>query len=521
MMPRTPPTPVAPPSEPLLRLRGRPLIGWPATGLSLLCGATLVLAFAPFDLYLLAPLALALWFAVLRSAEPRAALRHGYAFGLGFFGFGASWIFNSLLIFGEAPWLLATLITVLFVLYLALYPALLAGVAARLLNRAALLPWLLALAAGFVLLEWLRGWFLSGFPWLLVGHVLLDSPAAHWLAWFGETGASVLVVLIAVAWVLLLARRVAAGAALLAGLLALSVAMLPLRWIEPAGPALSVGIVQGNIDQESKWAADGVTRALSLYGDLSESAAGVDLLVWPETAIPAFHHEVAPALERLSARLEAQGTELVTGIFDYMPSHSGSSDSGPSAPVMHNSIVHVPSGATYDKRQLVPFGEYLPLRRQLTWLDRLLDIPMSDLSPGSRGGPVAMAGQLAGLSVCYESAYARHIRTSLPEASLLINVSNDAWFGATLAPHQHLQIARVRALEMGRPMIRATNTGVSALIAADGRVTARSGLFTREVLRGEVLPQQGYTPAARFGPWPALLLVAGLLGLALRSGRST
>ncbi len=495
--------------EPLLWLAGRPLTGWSATGLSILAGAVLVLAFAPFDLHLLAPLALALWFAVLRGSAPRAALRHGYAFGLAFFGFGATWIFNSLLIFGDAPWLVATLVTLLFVLGLALFPAMLAWVLTRYLGYAPLPAWLLAAAAGFVILELLRGWLFSGFPWLLVGHVLLDSPARGWLPVAGEAGGTLLIGLLAAVLVLAAARRFSAGALLLAALLAASAAALPWRWVEPAGPRLSVGIVQGNIEQARKWAEDGVRHALSRYTGMSEEAAGVDLLVWPETAIPAFYYEVHSELERFSATMEAAGTELVIGIFEYDPVDGA----------MYNSIRHVPSGATYDKRQRVPFGEYLPLRARLAWLDRLLDIPMSDLSAGTGSGRVEMAGQVAGLSICYEAAYARRIRTALPEAGFLLNVSNDAWFGATLAPHQHLQIARVRALEMGRPMIRATNTGVSALIDADGRVTARAGLFTSEVLRGEVQPQRGHTPAARFGPWPALLLTLLLLLSALRSLR--
>ncbi len=495
--------------EPLLWLAGRPLTGWAATGLSVLAGAVLLLAFAPFDLHLLAPLALALWFAVLRGAAPRAALRHGYAFGLAFFGFGATWIFNSLLIFGDAPWLVATLVTSLFVLCLALYPALLAWILVRYLGSAPLLSWLLAIVAGFVIMELLRGWLFSGFPWLLVGHVLLDSPARGWLPVVGEGGGALLVGLLAAVLVLAAARRFSASALLLAALLAASAAALPWRWVEPVGPSLSVGIVQGNIEQARKWAEDGVPHAMSRYTGMSEQAAGVDLLVWPETAIPAFYFEVYSELERFSATMEEAGTELVLGIFEYDPVDGA----------MYNSIRHVPSAATYDKRQLVPFGEYLPLRDRLAWLNRLLDIPMSDLSAGTGSGQVEMAGQVAGLSICYEAAYARRIRTALPEAGFLLNVSNDAWFGATLAPHQHLQIARVRALEMGRPMIRATNTGISALIDAEGRVTARAGLFTREVLRGEVQPQRGHTPAARFGPWPALLLALLLLVPALRSLR--
>ena len=494
---------------PVLWLSGRPLVGWPATAVSFLAGAVVVLAFAPFNLFLLAPVGLALWFALLRGAQPGTAFRHGYAFGLGLFGFGVSWIFNSLLIFGQAPWLVATLITVLFVLYLSLYPALLGWFAVRYLGRAALLPWLLALAGGFVLLEFLRGWLFSGFPWLFAGHTLLDTPAGFWLPIVGEVGAGLLVALLAAVLVLLTAGRFIAAVLLLVPLLAGSLAAMPWQWVYPAGEPVRVAIVQGNIEQHRKWEEDGVQYALDLYTGMSEEAAGADLLVWPETAIPAFYFEVYPVLEPFSAGLEAQGTELVTGIFDFDPIDRS----------MFNSIRHMPSGATYDKRQLVPFGEYLPLRERLAWLHQLLDIPMSDLIPGTGRGLVEMAGQAAGLSVCYEAAYARRIRTALPEAAFLLNVSNDAWFGATLAPHQHLQIARVRALEMGRPMIRATNTGISALIDADGRVGASAGLFTREVLQGEIQPRQGYTPAARFGSWPAFAVALLLLVPALRSRR--
>ncbi len=493
----------------LLWLSGRPLSGWPATVVSLLSGAVVVLAFAPFDLSLLAPVGLALWFAVLRGAPPGIAFRHGFAFGLGLFGFGVSWVFNSLLIFGQAPWLLATLITTLFVLYLALFPAVLGWAVSRFLGRAPLVSWVLALAAGFVLLELLRGWLLSGFPWLLTGHVLLDTPAQFWLPVAGEAGAGLLVALLAAVLVLLTAGRFIGAALLLVPLLVASLVAMPFQWVRASGEPITVAMVQGNIEQARKWEEDGVQHALDLYTGMSEEAAGVDLLVWPETAIPAFYFEVYPVLEPFAAWLEDAGTELVTGLFEYDPVDRS----------MYNSIRHVTSGATYDKRQLVPFGEYLPLRERLAWLHRLLDIPMSDLAPGTGRGLMEMAGQAAGLSICYEAAYARRLRTALPEAGFLLNVSNDAWFGATLAPHQHLQIARVRALEMGRPMIRSTNTGVSALIDADGRFTARAGLFTREVLRGEVQPMEGRTPAGLFGPWLAVAIALALLLPALRSRR--
>ncbi len=482
---------------------------WAVAGLALGAGGAGALAFAPVALFPLAPLALAGWFALLLDATPRRAALTGYLFGLGFFGVGTTWIFNSLLVFGQAPLLVASALTVLFVLALAVYPALLAGLAARFLplDRPA---GLVALAGGVVLMEFARSWLFSGFPWLLFGHTVLDTPLQGWLPLAGELGAGLVVALLAVALVGI-ARPGwrARGVLLAAALMAVSLALAPLRWVQPQGDPIAVAMMQGNIPQERKWAADGIEYSFDVYAALTEPLSGVDLVVWPETAVPAFYIEVAVGLERLSDRLEDEGAELVTGIFAFDHPQRA----------IFNSVMHVPSGAGYNKRQLVPFGEFIPLRDRLAWLDRLLEIPMSDLTPGEGDGRMPMAGSIAGVSICYESAYARHIRAALPEAGFLINVSNDAWFGDSLAPAQHLQIARVRAVETGRPMVRATNTGISALIDARGGITARSGLFTREVVRGEIQPQTGRTPAVALAEAPALLAAVLLLGFGVVSRR--
>lgn len=477
--------------------------------LALGAGAVAALAFAPFNWFVLAPLALALWFGLLVGATPRQAAFTGYAFGLGFFGVGVTWIFNSLLVFGHAPLAVASFITVLFVLVMALYPALLSALAVRFLplTRPA---GLLALAGGVVLMELARSWLFSGFPWLLFGHTVLDTPLRPWLPLAGELGAGLVLALLAVAlvWVAQRGHRIA-GAALAAAVLAVSLALTPLQWVQPTGERITVAMVQGNIDQARKWAPDGIEYSFGVYAEHSMAAAGADLVVWPETAVPAFLSEIEGPLRDLAGDLSGEGSELLLGIFDH----------DPGTRAMFNSVVHAGTGAGYDKRQLVPFGEYIPLRDRLAWLDRLLQIPMSDLSPGEGDGRMAVAGTTAGISICYESAYARHIRAALPEAGFLLNVSNDAWFGDSLAPAQHLQIARVRAAETGRPMVRSTNTGISALIDADGRVLERSGLFSREVVRGTIEPHQGQTPAARLGEGPAVLAALLLVLAGVAAGR--
>ncbi|WP_018879755.1 apolipoprotein N-acyltransferase [Thioalkalivibrio sp. ALE9] len=482
---------------------------WAAGLVALLAGAGATLAFAPVGWFLAAPLALAAWFALLPGVTPRRAAGIGYAFGLGFFGVGVTWIFNSLLVFGQAPLVVASLITVLFVLAMAVYPALLAALAARFLplGRPA---GMLALAGGLVLMELARSWLFSGFPWLLFGHTVLDTPLQPWLPLAGELGAGLVVALLAVAVVSVFrAGQRGAGAGLVGVLVLASLVPGLARWVEPGGEALSVAMVQGNIDQARKWDADGIEYSLGIYQELTREAGDVDLVVWPETAIPAFYVEVQRPLGQLAQSLAEHDAELLVGVFDHASAGRH----------VYNSVINVTTGAGYNKRQLVPFGEYIPLRGQLDWLDRLLAIPMSDLSPGTGDGRMRVAGQTAGVSICYESAYSRHIRAALPEAGFLVNVSNDAWFGDSLAPAQHLQIARVRAVETGRPMIRATNTGISALIDADGRILERSGSFTREVVTGTLQPRQGVTPATATGAGPAVLAALVLVVAGAAVGR--
>lgn len=475
-------------------------------------GALLVLAFAPFSLRAASFVAPALLFLLWAGDAPRAALRHGYLFGLGQFGFGVFWIYNSLYYFGAAIAPLATLITLLFVGFMALYPALLGWAVARLRGRARVAVFLLGLVpAGWVLAEWLRGWLLTGFPWLYLGHPQIDTWLGAGAPVLGVLGASWLAALTAGALALLVVLRGARRYAVLAGAVALWLAtglLDRVEWTQPVGEPLRVTLVQGSIAQSRKWDPAQFQATLDLYRDLTRRHWGDDLIVWPETAVPTYAFEVYDDyLAPLRQEALAQGTDLLFGIFSYEPADRR----------IFNSVMSWgQTPGVYHKRHLVPFGEYLPLRGLLGWLAPFIDIPMSDLSPGDGRPLLTAAGEPMGISICYEDAYGAEVIDALPEATVLVNVSNDAWFGPHQAPHQHLEIARMRARETGRYLLRATNTGVSAIIGPLGQVEATIPQSESEpqTLTRVIQPRGGLPPYARWGNWP----VVGLATLALAVG---
>ena len=495
---------------------------WLTRLLALLFGAALPLAFAPFDLWIIAPLSLAGLFWLWRDATPREAGILGYTFGLGMFGVGTSWIFVSMHHFGEAIVPVAGLITLVFAAIMAIFPALAGGLAARLAPAKSPIRLLLAMPLAWMLLELIRGEFLGGFPWLNLGTSQIASPLAGFGPVLGEYGMSLGVVLSA-AWLLVLILRLSplqredekprffcamSSVLLLIALWAGGGVLQRMVWVEAAGAPISTAIVQGNVEQSRKFDPAVFQATLELYRDLSASqAADARLVVWPETAVPDTVEQAAPFLLEMQDAARARGQSIVAGVFDQ--DEKGN---------YYNALLALPvQGGRYYKRHLVPFGEYLPLRFLIEPFRGLIQVPMSDLSSGADNQALLqLAGHSAGASICYEATLARKINTALPEAAFLINASNDAWFGDSLAPHQHLQIAAMRSLETGRWMVRATNTGISALINPHGEVVARTPQFEQAVLRGEIVPMQGATPFVIFGAWPIWLLsVLGIFALGI------
>jgi apolipoprotein N-acyltransferase len=486
---------------------------WPEAA-ALAAGGLTVLGFAPFALAPLAVLGPAVLFRLWLGVAPRRAFLLGWLYGVGLMGFGVFWIRVSIDQFGGVGTPLAVTIAVAFALAMALYYGLAGWAGARLAGVAAGPALLLVYPSIWVLAEWLRGWFLTGFPWLALGYSQIDAPLGGLAPWLGVYGVSLGVALSAglLAYAATPAgRRRYAAAAGLAALWGVSAVAGRVEWGRPAGEPFRASVVQGNVEQELKWRPETLYPTLITYLELTEEAGDSRLVVWPETAVPAFADTVE---EKLLRPLEAQSRDAGRDMLVGVPLLEGDDR-------YYNAMLALGTSgrADYRKRHLVPFGEFLPLEPLLRPLLDFLTIPMSDFSAGPRDRKplLVLAGHPAGISICYEDAFAEEVRDALPEAAFLVNASNDAWFGDSLAPHQHLEIARMRSKETGRYLLRATNTGISAVIGPTGDLVAEAPLFERAVLSERVEPRAGSTPFVRVGnagvlALAALGLLAGLLG---------
>ncbi|HYT86068.1 MAG TPA: apolipoprotein N-acyltransferase [Burkholderiales bacterium] len=480
---------------------------------ALAAGALSVAGFAPLAAFPLPFATLAgLLFLWRSAATPRVAFRIGFAFGAGLFGAGVSWVYVSLHDFGSMPAPLAAIGAFAFCAILALYPAA-AGWSLARLQLGPLAAALLAFPALWTLFEWLRGWIFTGVPWLAVGYSQADSPLAGFVPVVGVYGVSFAVALCAGLLGVVVSgsgkARIAGGVALVFAF-GLGQLLKQIAWTSPQGAPFQVALLQGNIPQDLKFRADRYAATLATYKRLIE-ASRAQLIVLPETAIPRFLDAVDPFyLQDIERAAAARRADLLVGVPIRDPDGR-----------YFNSLVSVgvSPAQRYDKSHLVPFGEFVPWG--LSWMVRTLAVPLSDFSRGPENPrPLALGGQLVAPNICWEDAFGEEIIRQLPQATLLVNVSNVAWFGDSLAPSQHLQISRMRALETGRTMLRATNTGVTAIIGPRGNVVARLPQFTEGVLSGEVQGYGGASPYVRFGNYPIVLaclaLVAALVLRRLR-----
>ncbi|WP_163138926.1 apolipoprotein N-acyltransferase [Arhodomonas sp. KWT] len=492
----------------------RVLTGRAGPFLALLAGLAMALGFAPYGHGWIVPPALAVAFAQVAAAPRRRAALGAYLFGLGYAGAGVYWIFISISRYGGGP-LAASAVTPLMIALFALYP-----LAALMLGR-----WvgagrrgvttLAALPAAWLLVEWVRSWLFTGATWLAVGYTQVDLPPGALAPVLGLYGVGVLVCAPAggLAWLALRpdARRLGVAAALIAAYLA-SGALWGVHWSRPAGPAMDVALVQGNVPQDKKWLVDNRVDTLRYYAQASRRHYGTPLIVWPEAAVPAFYDAVAENfLDPLAEEAADAGSHIVTGV----PARGA--DGG-----AYNAVVVLGQGPAtgYFKRHLVPFGEYVPFRGLLGGALDFIGAPLGDFSAGTEPAPLTVDGVTIGASVCYEVTFGPLIADALPQAQVLLNVSNDGWFGDSAAPHQHLEMARMRALETGREMLRATNTGITAVIGADGTIRAQAPQFERTVLEASVRPRRGETPYVVYRDVPAVALVLAVLVLAAGLARA-
>lgn len=473
-------------------------------------GSATVTAFAPAGAFPLALLTFAALIHLWVDAAPRRAFLTGWAFGLGLFGAGVSWIYVSLHDFGGMSAPLAALATLLFCAFLALFPAAAGWLQARIPAHRAVRASLL-IPAAWVLLEWLRSWIFTGFPWLSAGYAAAGWPLQGYAPLLGVFGLSFLTLALAgMAWLAVQGNRPAVFITSLVAVLAAGQALRYIEWSQPAGEPVSVALLQGNVAQDMKFRPERYAATLETYARLAESTLA-KLIVLPETAIPRFYDSIDQGyVARLEAAARRNGGDLLLGV-PYRASPGEHYNSALSLGVSPRQAYH--------KTHLVPFGEFVP--PGFDWVLRLVDIPLSDFSRGRIDqAPLAVAGQQVAVNICYDDAFGEEIARRVPQATLLINVSNVAWFGDSLAPAQHLQIARLRAIETGRMHLAVTNTGITAAIDRDGRVLARLPQFMEGRLEIAAQGYAGVTPYVRYKDWPIVLFSLMVLWVAALIARS-
>ncbi|WP_425463065.1 apolipoprotein N-acyltransferase [Marinobacter piscensis] len=485
---------------------------WSSAATLVVAGALQTLTFSPFHFWWLGPVSILLILLVSLPLPAKKLFTAGWLTGVGLFASGATWVYISISEFGNTPVAVSVLLTVIFVAGLALFPALafwfwgkLAKVSAW--RRLVLFP------AIWILGDWLRGWLLTGFPWLYLGTAHTDGPLAglapvvgvHGLTlWIADSGAA----LFAAGWLIIRQRH--AGAAVVAVIALIPWLVAPalnrVQWTEISTEPTSVAAMQGNIPQQIKWDPDFLKEQIVTYLGMTNPYWDTDLILWPETAIPIPQDEAGKIIEHIEENLGDEST-LITGI----PWHGYSEQTG--GFTWHNSITAFGNGeGIYHKQKLVPFGEYVPLENVLRGLIGFFDLPMSSFTPGPENqGSLEVNGASVMPFICYEVAYPDFLARNSVSADLLLTISNDGWFGDSVGPLQHLQIARMRALETGRYMIRGTNNGVTAIINHKGQMTARIPQFERGVLTGEVFRASGSTPYMSTASWPVLTLALILI----------
>lgn len=492
---------------------------WPKALLAILAGGLITLSLEPFNFWLASFFApLVLW-RLLVNAPIKQAIFLGWLFGLGLFGSGASWVFVSIYYHSATPFVLALLLTFLFIAFLACFYALFAWVFSKYLAQASAL---LAFPAWWLLIELLRSWLFTGFPWLLLASGHLTSPLTGWLPLVGVYATGYLIVFASLAAYLLFQEFIKAKQkqlpffteAINKSTLGLVISLLVIfsvglgfkyyEWTQPTGEKLSLGLVQPNTAQADKWNPNKRFEILRNHLELTQNLADVDLIIWPETSIP-LRAEEAQSFFNLVLQEASPNTGLISGLITYASSGD-----------YYNSLVTTgAANGNYDKVKLVPFGEYVPLEGLVRGITDFFDLPMSGFSKG-QNHPTSLSfnhTQIAPL-ICYEVAYPDFSARQAKTANWLLTVSNDAWFGESLGPLQHLQLARLRALESGKPLVRVTNTGISGLVNNLGQLEVVLPRFTATSAQVELTPYTGQTPYSQITSLPWLLISLFLLFLA-------
>ncbi|MDX8390608.1 MAG: apolipoprotein N-acyltransferase [Mariprofundaceae bacterium] len=473
--------------------------------LAFVSGACMQFSFSPFDYAWLAIILIACWAWLLQQHCHTAysSFWISYGFGVGWFGVGAWWLADTFYTYGHLPWAVSFLCVALIGLIMGLFPAIWGWISWKIAHRSHY--FMMVFAAAGVCLEWLRGHLFTGLPWSAIGNLLLDTPAVGWGAVVGVYGAAFLPLLTAASLAMMInaeTRRSGATGIAIAAILLISA---PSPW-QANGVTGKVALIQANIPQDKKWDATFLHETMQRYTALSQQAVNqVDLIIWPEAAIPFFLSDAPswdqwlsekmkvwqrPVLFGGIKRLDVKETRMAAnGLFLFDPDTDERQFTG--------------------KHHLVPFGEYVP-----AWIPflRKLVPDIGDFRATDDHGLLTLKGKTFGSLICYESIFPEEARSrSLYGAELLVAAVNDAWYGKTPAAGQHLQAARMRAVENGRYLLRAANTGISAVIAPDGTMTATMPWWKQGVVYGDYQYSSVITPYLRWGDTPLLLFPVLLL----------
>lgn len=485
--------------------------------LALLAGALYIFAFAPFHYDWLAFLAPALLLYCWKDASPKRAFFYGFLFGLTEFGIGTSWVYVSIHNFGNANTLLAGFITALFTIVLSLYPALQGFFLRKLFaKKPFFIESVIAFPILWVLLEWLRGLLFTGFPWLMLGYTQTSTLLSAYTPIIGIYGITWLTALMSgvILWVLLREKKIATLSALFIPIIifAIAFALSHHAWTKPTqATPLSVALIQGNAPQTMKWDPDYISQNIQNYLDATQKHIDSSLIVWPEAAIPLLPEQASELLQNLNQFATTNHSAIIFGI------PSTSKDGGE----YYNSMTVVGKGAgRYNKRHLVPFGEYTPLGFIFNPVMNYFNIPFSDIASGAKNQtPLNAQGIRIAPFICYEIVYPTLALETIRDTQLIIVINDDSWFGHSFASSQQIQMAQVRAKESGRYVLYASNTGITAVINPDGTVQSTAPERVFATLNGEIYPMQGNTPLMHWHYYPlfGILLILLTLGLIIKS----
>ncbi|MEH6457596.1 MAG: apolipoprotein N-acyltransferase [Cocleimonas sp.] len=503
-------------------------------------GALTVFAFAPFKLYPLAWFGPAFLFYALTKAKTKAQyFKLGWVYGLGLFGVGTSWPFYSLYFYAKAHIVVAVLGTSLFVAFVALFSTGLFGLLASLFRHHSLfLRLLLFFPASWVLAEWFRTWLFTGFPWLFLGNTQIDSYFSAIAPVTGVLGVSFICALIAgtlLSFYLGNSVRRAVhiepdpvtqmvsnrafveehlgpsvrilSVFIIVMLVGVSFALNQINWTEKKGKPITVSVLQSNIPQEVKLQPSSLLPSIDLYKEMTRKSRDSDLIVWPETALfDSFDRHIQTVIAPLQKSLKGTNKAILMGGF-YINDEQG----------VENSVLAITADnrSIYSKRHLVPFGEYTPLLKYLRWLNQWIQLPYDNVAKGKNNGILKINDHTVQMTICYEDAFGAEMITALPEADYLINVTHDGWFTGSFEPYQHMQIARMRSLEMGRYMVRSTTNGPAGIIDEKGKVLATAPIYTQSIITNKVQPMKGTTPYVRWGNWLIVILMSTILLLGI------